>query len=114
MGQAISVPESLQDAVTAYRAAWGLALVLERLREPTRPYVWVGVAGLDGTVIAGTRGWLEGQSIAGRPVFQQALERSFVGDLHPPVALAMLMAADTRAPTELLDIGEPIRNGPTR
>lgn len=92
----------------------GLRAELERLQEPTRPYVWVGLAGLDGTVIAGTRGWLEGQSIAGRPVFRQALQHSFVGDLHPPVALAALMAADARAPTELLDIGEPVRNAEGR
>jgi PAS domain S-box-containing protein len=71
-------------------------------------FVWVGVAGNDGRVIAGSRGWLDGQSIAARPVFQRAGQALVTGDARPALMLAPLMAAADIAPQELLDFSLPL------
>ncbi|MBL8279618.1 MAG: PAS domain S-box protein [Pelomonas sp.] len=76
---------------------------LDKLVAESPKFVWVGLIRLDGQVLAGSRGWLEGKSIASRPVFKQGL-RGMVGDVHPAVALAPLLGN----PQELIDIGEPV------
>lgn len=78
---------------------------LDKLVAESPKFVWVGLVGLDGRVLAGSRGWLEGKSIATRPVFQQGLT-GMVGDVHAAVALAPLMDH----PQELIDVGEPVLN----
>lgn len=87
---------------------------LEAVQGESGTPVWLGLVALDGTVLVATRGWLEGQSIATRPVFQQSLRGPFVGDVHPAVALADLMAGSGQARQELLDIGEPVRDAQGR
>ena len=69
-----------------------VAAELELLRRQSTNFVWIGLVSPDGIVRAATQGWLEGQSIASRPVFRQALKGSFVGDAHRAVALAELMS----------------------
>lgn len=76
---------------------------LDKLVAESPKFIWVGLVGLDGRVLAASRGWLEGKSIASRPVFQQGL-RGMVGDVHAAVALAPLMDR----PQELIDVGEPV------
>ncbi|MBL8359144.1 MAG: PAS domain S-box protein [Rubrivivax sp.] len=87
---------------------------LEALRAQSSHYVWLGLVALDGTVIAGTRGWLEGRSIATRPVYLSARRQTWLGDVHPAVALAQLMQASGEAPQEMVDIGEPVRDADGR
>lgn len=87
---------------------------LEHLRQRSDKFVWLGVVAMDGTVQVGTQGWLEGRSIATRPVFRQALQGSFVGDAHAAVALADLMASQGQGSQDLLDIGEPLRDAQGR
>lgn len=82
---------------------------LERLTTEAPRFVWVGVVGLDGRVLAGSRGWLEGQSIAKRPVFAEGVQ-GMVGDVHRAVVLAPLLAQLPGGVTELIDIGEPVRD----
>ena len=83
---------------------------LERLQAQSSHYIWIGLIGLDGTVLAATRGWLEGRSLAARPVFLQSRSATWLGDVHPAVALAQLMQASGREMEELIDIGEPVRD----
>ncbi|HND00288.1 MAG TPA: hypothetical protein PKW90_29445, partial [Myxococcota bacterium] len=83
---------------------------LEQLLRGSRAYLWAGLVAPDGTVLAGTRGWLEGRSIASRPVFQGALAGSYVGDVHPAIALGSLLGATPESPVEVFDIGEPVRS----
>lgn len=80
---------------------------LDKLVAESPRFVWIGLVGLDGQVIAGSRGWLEGKSIASRPVFQQG-RAGMVGDVHPAIALAPLLARLPGSPAELIDIGEPV------
>jgi PAS domain S-box-containing protein len=83
---------------------------IEWLREHSPQFIWIGVVSPDGTVRAGTGGWLEGRSIAARPVFRDTLRGPFTGDAHPAVTLAPLMKDAGIPSQELLDIGEPIRD----
>jgi PAS domain S-box-containing protein len=96
----------MSGAVSAPKVRAELDLLLQQ----SPNYVWIGLIGLDGTVLAGTRGWLEGQSLAARPVFRQSRTGTWLGDVHPAVALAQLMKASGRDMEELIDIGEPVRD----
>lgn len=87
---------------------------LEFLRQQSGKFVWLGMVGIDGRVLAATQGWLEGRSIATRPVFRRAIDGSFVGDVHTAVALAELMAGQGQPAQDLLDIGEPVRDADGR
>lgn len=72
-------------------------------------FVWVGLVAPDGRVLAASRGWLEGQGIAHRPVFARG-RQGMVGDVHPAVTLAPLLNQLQGGTTELIDIGEPVRD----
>lgn len=93
--------------VTAVRAE------LDNLVAQSAKFAWVGLTALDGRVIAGSRGWLEGQSIAQRPVFQRGRE-GMLGDIHKAVVLAPLLATLPGGATDLIDIGEPVRDAEGR
>ena len=82
---------------------------LERVVAESPRFVWIGLTAPDGQVLAGSRGWLEGTSIAGRPVFLQG-RRGMVGDAHKAVALAPLLATLPADPGELIDVGEPVHD----
>jgi len=81
---------------------------LEWLRAKGSAFVWIGVAALDGTVLVGTERWLEGQSIAGRPVFEGGQSRVSFADFHPPVALPPWLPATDA--DDVADIGVPVRD----
>ena len=85
-----------------------LRVELDFLRRQSASFVWLGLVAPDGVVRSGAQGWLEGQSIAARPVFRQSLKGSFVGDTHPAVVLAELMSRQGQPAQELLDLGEPV------
>ncbi|MDR7333296.1 PAS domain-containing protein [Roseateles asaccharophilus] len=72
-------------------------------------FVWVGLVAPDGRVLSASRGWLEGQGIAHRPVFARG-RRGMMGDVHPAVSLAPLLNQLQDNTTELIDIGEPVRD----
>lgn len=78
---------------------------LDKLLAQSPKFVWIGLVNLDGQVLAGSRGWLEGRSIATRPVFIGG-RSGMVGDMHPSVALAPLIGRTQ----DLIDIGEPVRD----
>lgn len=118
---AVQLQLSLRDAVNQVRllarspllrpdaAAGRMRAELDDLVERSPRFVWVGLVAPDGRVLAGSRGWLEGQSIAQRPVFRDG-RAGMVGDVHEAVTLARLLSATPGATTELIDIGEPVRN----
>ncbi|WP_229446353.1 hypothetical protein [Massilia oculi] len=54
-------------------------------------YEWIGMAALDGTVLVEARGLLEGKNVAKRPWFMNALDGTYVGDVHEAVLLAKLL-----------------------
>ena len=85
-----------------------LRTLFEGLKKRNPEYVWLGFISPDGIVSASTRQVLEGQSVASRPVFANALQRTFVGDIHPVVALSPHMEQLGSKDTEVMDLGVPV------
>lgn len=82
---------------------------LERVVSESPRFVWIGLAAPDGQVLAGSRGWLEGTSIARRRVFLEG-RQGMVGDAHKAVALAPLLATPPAGRGDLIDVGEPVHD----
>ncbi|MGF6273144.1 PAS domain S-box-containing protein [Massilia sp. UYP11] len=70
-------------------------------------YEWIGMAGLDGTVLAEARGLLEGNNVAERPWFINALKGTYVGDVHEAVLLAKLLPVQKGEPRRFVDVAFP-------
>jgi PAS domain S-box-containing protein len=112
---------SLRDAVTQVKLLARSPLMqagapaprqraeLDHVVQGSPRFVWIGLAAPDGQVRAASRGWLEGQSIAQRPVFELG-RQGMVGDMHEAVTLAPLLAQLRGGASELIDIGEPVRD----
>lgn len=85
--------------------------VLDGLQRSFADYAWIGFARADGTVVAATKGMLEGQSVAQRPWFVAGKQKPFVGDVHEAVLLAKLLGPRTDAePFRFVDVAYPVRN----
>src|SRR5690606_37437281 len=81
---------------------------MDRLRQASPGYVWIGSTDAEGQVLAASDGLLEGASIADRPVFQQGQLHLWFGGFHPAAALRVPLEAQDRAvPTQLADIALP-------
>lgn len=88
-----------------------LQRILDRLQESFPDYAWIGFARMDGTVVAATKGMLEGQSVLQRPWFVAGKEKPFVGDVHEAVLLAKLLGSRSDAePFRFVDVAYPVRN----
>ena len=70
-------------------------------------YEWIGMAALDGTVLAEARGLLEGKNVAKRPWFTNALSGNFIGDVHEAVLLAKLLPVQDGEPRRFVDVAFP-------
>ncbi|WP_395830725.1 diguanylate cyclase [Elstera sp.] len=71
-------------------------------------YAWIGFARTDGTVEVATGGLLEGQSVAERPWFKEALKAPFIGDLHEALLLQKYLNSPTTEPLRFVDVAAPI------
>jgi len=97
------------ESRSAGAAAWRQAL--QRFRERDPNFVWLGLVDLDGVVLAGSDGLLEGVSIAHRPVFNQGRKGPWFGSFHPPVTLKPLLESVGEAvPAEVADMAVPVRD----
>lgn len=85
-------------------------LLLNQLKSEIPSFTWVGVTDESGNVQAATNNILVGKSIAERPVYQEAVEHSFIGDVHEAVLLAKLLPNPTNEPLQFVDISVPITN----
>lgn len=81
---------------------------LEQLQKQIPDFSWIGVIGPDGQVLASTGKILEGQSIKERPVFQEAQDKPFIGDVHDAVLLAKLLPNPSGEPLQFVDISTPL------
>jgi PAS domain S-box-containing protein len=84
--------------------------VLNDRQSTFRHYAWIGLAGLDGRVIAATQGMLEGADVSVRPWFRNALVGNYVGDVHDAKLLARLLPAPNGEPKRFVDIAFPYLN----
>lgn len=100
---------ALEGLVGGRIEAAGWRRLVDRLQSTLRDYAWIGVAGADGRVIAGTGGVLDGADVATRPWFVQGRRGPFVGDVHEALLLAdALPASPAGEPLRLLDFAAPV------
>lgn len=86
--------------------------VLDRLQASFHYYSWIGVANVEGTVLAATGRVLEGKDVSARPWFKRGIDGPFVGDVHPALLLAKaLPPTGSNEPLRLVDFAAPIRRG---
>ncbi|WP_142828631.1 sensor domain-containing diguanylate cyclase [Planococcus soli] len=71
-------------------------------------FSWIGLTDRDGTVVASTDSILKGVDISERPVYLEALEKTFIGDVHEAVLLADLLPNPTGEEMKFVDISTPI------
>ncbi|WP_194164655.1 cache domain-containing protein [Microvirga thermotolerans] len=83
---------------------------LTLLARVDRRYTWIGVADVEGKVLAASRGMLEGASVAERPWFRRGLNGPAATDVHEAVLLDKLLPA-VPEPRRFVDFSAPIRNG---
>ena len=83
--------------------------VVNSLSQDYPDYSWVAVVDPQGIVKIGTKGMLEGQSVAQRPWFPAGLKAPFVGDVHEAVLLAKLMGPSAnQQPWRFVDFAAPL------
>ena len=71
---------------------------------------WAGYARIDGSVVAGSNGLLQGVDVGERLWFQRGLEGPFAGDVHEAVLLASLLPGNDGEPLSFLDLATPVRD----
>ncbi|MCG7394113.1 cache domain-containing protein [Microvirga sp. ACRRW] len=79
------------------------------LGQVDRRYTWVGMADVEGKVVAASQGMLEGQSVAERPWFRRGLNGPAATDVHAAVLLEKLLPA-TQEPRRFVDFSAPVKN----
>ncbi|WP_273124028.1 sensor domain-containing diguanylate cyclase [Bacillus weihaiensis] len=82
--------------------------VMNQLNDSIPSFSWIGLTDEQGNIKAATDDLLVNESIAKRPVFKEAIEQPFVGDVHEAVMLAELLPNPTGEPLEFVDISFPI------
>lgn len=90
--------------------------MLDHVQANFPDYAWLGFVDARGTVLAATKGMLEGVSVAKRDWFVKGLKQITVEDVHEAVLLSKLLgAAANGEPHRFVDVAVPIKgpNGET-
>lgn len=85
--------------------------LLNDLSEDIPSFSWVGLTDVAGNVKASTGELLVGTSIAKRPVFLEALDKPFIGDVHDEVLHAKLLPNPSGEPLKFVDVSAPLYDG---
>ncbi|WP_114351110.1 sensor domain-containing diguanylate cyclase [Saliterribacillus persicus] len=93
-------PEDLND----------VKILLDQLKATFADFAWIGYTDKNGTVRASTSGILEGVDISERPVYKEAQNDTFIGDVHEAILLAELLPNPTGEEMKFVDISTPIYN----
>ncbi|CAN7481416.1 diguanylate cyclase [Pseudomonas sp. LjRoot71] len=96
--RALSQPDDISE----------VRVLLDRLQTEFPSIAWIGFTDAHGTVLASSDGVLEGASIAQRPVYLEAREKLFIGDVHEAVLLAKLLPNPTGEAMKFVDISLPV------
>jgi diguanylate cyclase (GGDEF)-like protein len=83
-------------------------VVLESLQRSFPDYAWIGIANLDGKVVAGTHGLLENADVSARPWFDAGQRGLHASDYHPAVLLGKLLKRGSADPWRFIDIAGPV------
>lgn len=85
--------------------------VLGQMQDSFPDFTWIGYADAAGTVIAATKGMLEGASVAERPWFKSGLVQPVVGDVHDAKLLdSLLGSTESGEPFRFVDVAIPVRD----
>ncbi|PPA69930.1 diguanylate cyclase [Jeotgalibacillus proteolyticus] len=84
--------------------------ILNRVQEEIPAFSWIGITDESGMIEASTSGLLENQTISERPVFIEAREGPFIGDVHEALLLNDLLPRPDGGKLELVDISVPLVN----
>ena len=95
------------DQVTDSADAQAVRRALEQVHASFPHFAWLGMAGLDGHVVAATGGLLQGVDATARPWFAGARHGTYVGDVHSAVLLAKVLPAQAE-PWRFVDIATPV------
>ncbi|MEK4043004.1 diguanylate cyclase [Paenibacillus sp. FSL H8-0048] len=102
--EVLSKLDAFQEPVEPVEAG-GL---LDQLKKSLPVFTWVGFLDKTGNVVASTDRILQGTNISQRPVFQQALKGTFVGDVHDAVLLSKLLQSPTGEALQFVDVSVPV------
>ena len=75
--------------------------LLDQMQRTYRYYAWIGIANMEGRIVAASNGVLQGADISKRPWYPNALRGVNIGDVHEAKLLEKLLPAQLS--------GEPIR-----
>ena len=95
------------DQVTDSTDPEAVRRALDQVRASFPHFAWVGLAGVDGHVIAATGGLLQGADVTARPWFAGARHGTYVGDVHNALLLAKVLPAQAE-PWRFVDIATPV------
>jgi len=109
--------QSVRAAATLLRTDLGsdtpraLHAVLDALQSTYPEFEWIGLADLQGKVVAAGAGLPEGGSVAERPGFAHGLKGSWIGDAHGSVLLdSRRPLLPDREPRRFVDMTTPVRD----
>lgn len=83
---------------------------LEKIKAKQNHHEWIGFALPDGTVKAGTSGYLEGKNAKARPWHPGGLRGPYIGDVHDALLLAKLMPNTNGEAIYFTDVAFPVKN----
>jgi len=81
--------------------------ILDSVQRSYPDYAWIGLAGLDGKVLAGTGGLLENRDVTNRPWFHGGQQEAITEDYHPALLLGNLLPR-TQDPWRFVDVAGPV------
>lgn len=82
--------------------------IVDELQHKIPAFSWIGYLNPKGDVLAASDQMLLDRNIAQRPVFNQATERPFFGDVHEAVLLSNLLPNPSGEAMKFVDISYPI------
>ena len=91
------------SADDAQRRSHGLAQV----QQSYAYYEWLGIADVNGKVLASGNNLLIGANVSARPWFREGLRGGFVGDVHEALLLAKLLPPQPGEPRRFVDVAFP-------
>ncbi|RLJ91394.1 diguanylate cyclase domain-containing protein [Planococcus citreus] len=80
---------------------------LEMLQDQVPAFSWIGITDSAGVVTASTNELLEGMDLSDRPVYSEARQADYVGDVHEALLLADLLPNPGGHELEFVDISVP-------
>jgi len=84
--------------------------LLNHLQGSFPSFSWIGYLDREGRVLAAKDGILVGEDISARPVYQEGLKGTFIGDVHDEVLLSQLLPNPSGEPMKFVDISLAVRN----